>query len=144
MGIGLSDYNETKASNIATKNVYTDIPLSFKKHPVKNDIVPLKDLDAIKQSVRNIILTNQGERPFQMGIGGNVTRYLFEPVTPLTAFSLKEEIIKTLQRNESRISNTQVNVVADIDRNMFNVIIAFNVQFSNIREEISFALERLR
>ena len=142
---GLSDANTNiKATTVAFSSLYTDISLAFKEHPVKKDILPLKDLDAVKQSIKNLILTNQGERPFQMGIGGNITRYLFEPVTPFVAFSLQEEIIKTIRRHEPRVRNTQVKVIADIDRNLFNVTISFLVQASNTQEEISFALERLR
>ena len=142
---GLSDANTNiKATTVAFSSLYTDISLAFKEHPVKKDILPLKDLDAVKQSIKNLILTNQGERPFQMGIGGNVTRYLFEPVTPFVAFSLQEEIIKTIRRHEPRVRNTQVKVIADIDRNLFNITISFLVQASNTQEEISFALERLR
>ena len=142
---GLSDSNtNVKATTVAFNSLYTDISLAFKEHPVKKDILPLRDLDAVKQSIKNLILTNQGERPFQMGIGGNITRYLFEPVTPFVAFSLQEEIIKTIRRHEPRVKNTQVKVIADIDRNLFSVTITFLVQASNTQEEISFALERLR
>ena len=144
MAGGTSDYNETKASNVAFKNVYTDIPIAFKEHPIKKDIRPLKDLDAIKQSVKNLILTNQGERPFQARIGGNVTRYLFEPATALVAFSMQEEILKTIARHEPRVRSTKVKVTGDQDANAFYVTIGFNVEFSNSREEVSFALERLR
>ena len=144
MAQGLSDYNTLKASNIAFKNVYSDIPIAFKEHPVKKDIRPLKDIDAIKQSLKNLILTNQGERPFQPNIGGNVTRYLFEPITPLVAYSLEKEILRTIARNEPRVSNTEVIVSADIDANAFNITISFFIDISNEREEISFALERLR
>jgi len=142
--MAVSDYNERKASNVSFKKVYSDIPLAFKEHPVKKDIRPLNDLDAIKQSIKNLILTNQGERPFQLSIGGNVTRYLFEPLTAFTAFSLEEEILRTISRHEPRVRSTKVKVSTDIDRNAFNVTIGFNVDFSSDREEISFALERLR
>jgi phage baseplate assembly protein W len=143
---GLSDSNTRRpsASNVAFRKVYSDVPLAFKEHPVKKDIRPLNDLDAVKQSIKNIILTNQGERPFQLSIGGNVTRYLFEPLTPFTAFSLEEEILRTISRNEPRVRSTKVKVSADIDRNTFDVTIGFNVDFSSNREEVSFALERLR
>ena len=144
MAEGLSDFNANKASNIAVKNVFTDIPLSFKAHPIKKDILPISDLDAVKQSIKNIVLTNQGERPFQMGIGGDVTRYLFEPVNALTAFTLKEEITRTIEENESRVSDLSVEVAADIDRNKFEVTVSFRAIFSDTREEINFALERLR
>ena len=144
MAQGLSDYNTLKASNIAFKNVYSDIPIAFKEHPVKKDIRPLNDIAAIKQSLKNLILTNQGERPFQPNIGGNVTRYLFEPITPLVAYSLEKEILRTIARNEPRVSNTEVTVSADIDANAFNITISFLIDISNEREEISFALERLR
>lgn len=143
---GLSDSNtrNPSASNVAFNAVYTDIPLSFKTHPIKKDILPLKDIDAVKQSVKNIILTNQTERPFQMGIGGDIVRYLFEPVSPITAFSLREEIFRTISTHEPRISNVRVSVVGNIDKNSFDVTISFNIDVSSNREEISFALERLR
>ena len=55
---------------------YRDLPLSFIKHPGTGDVRPLNDINAVKQSVKNLILTNYGERPFAPRIGGNVTKYL--------------------------------------------------------------------
>ena len=69
----LSD--KSNSTNVAITRTYRDIPLSFQKHPGTGDVRPLKDIDAVKQSVKNLILTNFGDRPFQFDIGSNVTSF---------------------------------------------------------------------
>ena len=141
----LSDYNKDRSSNVSKRGLYSDLPINFKDvHPNYKDIIALKDIDAVKQSVQNLILTNRGERPFQPKIGSNITRLLFEPADLFTASAIKSEIITVLKRYEPRVTDITVQVFDNSDRNAYNIIIGFRVIFSEIPQEINFYLERLR
>jgi phage baseplate assembly protein W len=110
----------------------------------KGDIVPLVDLDAVKNSVRNLLLTNRYERPFQPAIGGNLQRYLFEPADQFTLFAISQDIRLTLENYEPRID--QVNVIADFneDDNEYLITLAFRVITPNQRTDMTVRLTRLR
>lgn len=142
---GLSDEN-TKTINSKLKRIspYADLNLNFKRHPNTADVKPLKDIDAVKNAVKNLLLTNFGDRPFQPEVGSNITSLLFEPADIFTALSLKQEIKLCLEKFEPRVNGITVEVLNDEDRNAYFVTVAFNVLFDNKNQEISFYLERLR
>jgi len=143
MSIRLSDFNPSKT--VSRKNVYTDLPLFF-PNVNKNtlDISSVKDLDAVKHAVKNLILTNFNERPFHPEIGSNVTALLFEPADNFTSNAIKEEILYVLKKYEPRTQGHTVEVIDNSERNSYEVTIGFNVIFSPQREEINFYLQRLR
>ena len=123
---------------------YRDLPLSFLKHPGTGDVRPINDIDAVKQSVKNLILTNFGERPFQSKIGSNVTSLLFELVSPFTVEALRRNIETTLREQEPRVNGVIVNIFDDADRNAYIVKLNYNVVSLNVNVETSFFLRRLR
>ena len=88
---GYTDASRTNASSRSTR-LYRDIALSFETNTATKDVIVKKDVDAVKQSVKNLILTNHYERPFRPEIGSGVTQLLFEPLDPITAQSLKRVI----------------------------------------------------
>jgi hypothetical protein len=133
-----------KSSNIATSSVYSDLDLLFPIHPNRDDITPLKDLEAVKQSVKNLVLTNFFERPFHPEIGGNVTSKLFEPADKFTAIEIRDEIKEVLKKYEPRVNGVNVEVFDNLDANAFIVNIAFNVIYLQVETEVSFNLQRLR
>lgn len=133
-----------KSSNIATNSVYSDLNLLFPIHPNLDDITPLKDIDAVKQSVKNLVLTNFFEKPFHPEIGGNVTSKLFEPADKFTAIEIRDEIKEVLKNYEPRVNGVKVEVFDNIDANAFVVTIMFNVIFLQLETEVSFNLQRLR
>ena len=90
MSLELSDYNTKKASNVARVSTFSDLDLRFRRHPNTSDIKPLTDIEAVKNALRNLLLTNSGDRPFHPEIGSGVTRLLFEPGDPYTAIAIKE------------------------------------------------------
>ena len=102
------------------------------------------DIEAVKQSVKNLILTKHYERPFHPEIGSNVTDILFEPMTPLTALNLQRKVAEVLNNFEPRINLEQVLAKPDIDRNSYNLKIIFYVIGSNDPVEVETFLERLR
>jgi phage baseplate assembly protein W len=132
------------ASNVATQRIYSDLNLDFIKNSATDDISPLKDIEAVKQSVKNLVLTNFFERPFHPEIGGNVTAKLFEPADQFTAIDIRDEIKQVLMKYEPRVDQVQVAVYDNSDENAYIVDIAFNVVFLQIETEVSFNLQRLR
>jgi phage baseplate assembly protein W len=142
MAQGLSD--NSSSTRVAIKRKYADLALSFLKHPGTGDIRPLNDLDAVKQSVKNLVLTNFGERPFHPEIGGNVTSYLFENANGLTSFAIEEEIKKVITEHEPRVNGVTIKVQDNMDANAFIVHMQYNVLALNVEVQSSFYLKRLR
>ena len=89
---------------------FKDINLSFKRHPVTNDVVTIRDEDAIKRSVKNIIFTILGEKPFEPTFGSVINDSLFELSTNLNEIRVSDEIKTSLQNYEPRISNIEATV----------------------------------
>ena len=106
---------------------FKDINLSFKRHPVTNDLVVIKNEDAIKQSVKNIIFTILGEKPYVPLFGTSVNNSLFELSNPLDHIRISEEISSTLLNYEPRISNIEVNVSNYPDSNEMNATIQYDI-----------------
>lgn len=130
--------------NVAKKNKYADLNLAFLKHPIFADVTPLNDIDAVKQSVKNLVLTNFLEKPFHPEIGGNVTRLLFEPADSFTAIAMRDEIQRVLDEYEPRINALNIEILDDSDKNSYRVTIGFNIIYINLETEVSFNLQRLR
>ena len=106
---------------------FKDINLSFKRHPVTNDLVVIKNEDAIKKSVKNIIFTILGEKPYMPLFGSSVNNSLFELANPLDHVRISDEIQSTLLNYEPRISNIQVNVSNYPDSNELNATIQYDI-----------------
>ena len=123
---------------------WTDLDLDFIAHPVTKDIIFKTDVDAVKRSIRNLILTNRYERPFQPDIDGGVTRHLFELSTPHTKHDVKNAIETCIANFEPRANVLSVFVGGDLDKNGFEVTIEFRVVNTPDPVTIELFLERLR
>ena len=106
---------------------FKDINLSFKRHPVTNDLVVIKNEDAIKQSVKNIIFTILGEKPFLPLFGSKLNSSLFELDTNFNETKISDEISSVLLNNEPRISNVLVSVSNPNDSHELNVTIQYDI-----------------
>ena len=106
---------------------FKDINLSFKRHPVTNDLVVIKNEDAIKQSVKNIIFTILGEKPFLPLFGSKMNSALFELDTNFNETKISDEISSVLLNNEPRISNILVSVSNPNDSHELNVTIQYDI-----------------
>tara|TARA_R110000772_G_scaffold202490_5_gene312813 strand:+ start:1786 stop:2232 length:447 start_codon:yes stop_codon:yes gene_type:complete len=148
--MAIVDYNkETNtqaigASIVSTSSRYSDLNLSFIINGNTKDINPLRDIDAVKQSVKNLVLTNFFERPFHPEIGGNVTSKLFEPADRFTAIAIRDEIREVLKIYEPRVTGVNVQVFDNSDENSYMVNIGFTVINLQKETEVSFNLQRLR
>ena len=106
---------------------FKDISLSFEPHPVTKDLPILKNANAIRRSVRNLVQTIPGERFFNPDLGSQVRSSLFDFVDFATADVIEDEIIETIERYEPRVLLTKVQVVPDYDGNAFDVQIVYNI-----------------
>ena len=123
---------------------WADLDLDFTAHPVTKDIVLKKDVEAVKRSIRNLLLTNQYERPFQPNIDGGVTRHLFELSTPHTIHNIESAIKNCIYNYEPRAEVINVFVAGDLDNNGFNVSLTFRVINTPDPVTVELFLERLR
>jgi len=106
---------------------FKDISLSFKRHPVTNDIISLKNEDAIKRSVQNIVLTMVGEKAFVPYFGTNVNDSLFNLNTSVEAVGLKEQITTSINNFEPRVNNLNITVTVDADSNDMYATIEYDI-----------------
>ncbi len=132
----------TVSTNIARE--YSDLDLNFTIHPVKKDINRNVGDLAVINSIKNLILTNHYERPFQPDVGSNVRRLLFENMDNITASSIENEIRQTIANYEPRVNVTKINATADFDNNGFKVMLEFFVVNKTTPITINFFLERIR
>ena len=129
----------TKPLSLNTRQ-WSDLDLDFTRHPVTNDVVRKLDVESIKRSVKNLILTNK----FHPEIGSGITSLLFELVSPTTATVLESTIRQTLNNYEPRVIIDTIAILGDIDRNGYNVTIGFTTINTLQPVTIEFFLERLR
>jgi len=128
---------------------FKDISLSFKRHPVTNDIGVLKNADAIKRSVRNLVQTIPTERFFNSTLGSDVRDSLFENSPGFidfgTASIIERQIQTTIENFEPRIDNLEVNVDPRPDTNEFEVNVIFDIIGQAFpAQEFSFILKATR
>ena len=126
------------------QNRYRDLNLSFIPNPVKKDISTLADADAVKQSVVNLVMTKNYERPFHPEIGCVVTALLFDNMTAITANNIKSSITNVIMNFEPRVQLQQVVVDVDYDNNGYNVTVTFYVLNVVTLQTVSMFLQRLR
>jgi phage baseplate assembly protein W len=130
--------------DINSARTFRDLDLNFTIHPIRKDINTHKNEYAIINSVKNLVLTNHYERPFQPQIGSNIRRLLFENVDAVTASQIEREIVETISNFEPRVQVSKVTVVASPDENGFKVNLEFFVINNANPITINFFLERIR
>lgn len=131
-------------NTISRKNDYSDLDLDFMPHPTTKDVMKKTSIDAIKRSVRNLLLTNFYDRPFQSYIGSNALKLLFDNATPITSNFLENAIRETLRNFEPRIRVEALEVKFDQDNNGYNLRLFFTILNRNEPAVITLFLERIR
>lgn len=145
MGKNRSDYNvDGKKSIRVVPENYSDLNLDFLLVPGQSDIRPITDISAIRNSIKNLLLTRHGERPFHPEIGSGVADLLFENADPFTGAAIREEVIRTIYRYEPRVTDVDAQIFVDPDKNAFSVTIQFTIKSSEVPTEVSFYLNRIR
>ena len=128
-----------------TFQTFKDLSVTFKKHPVSNDLVTVKDKAAIVQSITALLLTRKGERPFQPLLGSGIQNILFEPLDYGSAGIIRSEIQDVLTRYEPRVRVEDIRVVPDAMNNGYDVEVSYTiVGRDDTPITVEFFLERTR
>lgn len=117
--------------------IYSDLDLSFQAHPITGDVARKYDVNAVKQALKVLILTNFYERPFQPKLGSPVYGMMFENIDIITANSLKLRLELLINKHEPRVRSQQIDVVPLFDQNAFKVTIYFYV--IGVADPVSFS-----
>ena len=121
---------------------FDDLLISMKKNAFTDDVSVVKNDNAIKQSIKNLVLTNPGEKHFQPNVGSRVFNLLFEPLDAFTADAVKDEVINTINQYEPRVELTD-GVVVPIDQgNKLSITIEYRIVGLPVVETIDFVLQR--
>lgn len=123
---------------------FSDLDLAFTKHPVTKDVSIKLNENAVISSVRNIILTQYGERRFNPLFGSNIRGLLFDPADEITSSAIRNEIKVAIENFEPRAKLDYVEVTPDPDRNGFYATVRFYLLNSIRPISTSIYLERLR
>ena len=139
-------YTDAQGTNNSTRsnNLYSDLNLNFNKNPATKDIAKLKDVEAVKRSVRNWILTTRFERPFHPERGSDIRALLFENMTPTIQTLLTDRIRDVLETYEPRAVLNDVIVSGDMDKNQYGATIKFYVREVPGIQVVTEFLQRLR
>ncbi len=124
---------------------FKDISSSFKVNPLNEDLIAVKNETAIARSIRNLIMTQPGERFFNPILGSEVTGLLFENMDNLTASEIGDQIRLTVENFEPRVILTDVEVTPDYDKGEFNVELNYDiVGIDVLPQQLEFALQPTR
>jgi len=126
------------------QEIFRDIPLNLTVHPVTGNLRVLANADSIKQSVKNIVLTNFYERPYNPEFGGDVLSQLFENMDPITEYNISKNIRVSLENYEPRVIVDDIITTVYEDQNALSVKIKFSVQTIPEPLEVNVLLERIR
>jgi phage baseplate assembly protein W len=130
---------------LGISRAFRDISLSIARHPVTNDILTIRNEDAIKKSVTNLVRTEVGERFFNFSLGSSVSQSLFELHNQELGILLEEEIKTLLTNYEPRIKVRNISVISDYDSNELNVEMEYDIIGQGFpRQKIEFILQSSR
>jgi len=140
-----SNYDATTTNKSKRSNrIYSDLNLSFTKNPATKDVAKLFDVQAIKRAVKNIILTNKYERPFNSDFGCNLRGFLFENITDPILVLMKDRISTAIEKYEPRVSVEDIVIKEDIENNGVNIMVSFLVTGAEEPVTVSTFLQKVR
>ena len=124
---------------------FKDISMTFQSNPLNDDLIVLKNANAIARSVRNIVMTIPGERFFQPSFGSGVNRVLFSNMDEISASILEDEIKNSIRNYEPRVRLRSLKVQPDFDNNSFNTVVTYDIIGADIpAQQLQFALQSAR
>ena len=140
----MADYLKPNAKvNAFDKDAYTDFDLNFTVHPITGDISIKRDTDAIKRSVKNIILTNKYERPFKPNFGTGIRDLLFELNTSRQIRKMQKKMQEMIETFEPRVNGVRVDVRRQ-DNNQLYVTVYYNIKNGLQNQTTDFTVTRVR
>ena len=140
MAIDITNQSKQVATS---KSAYIDLDVLFRKHPQTGDVVVRTDAEAVKRSVRNIILTNHYERPFKPGFGGSIRNLLFELNSDRKIRRVQSRLINMIEAFEPRVENVQVGINS-LDANSVNLQVYYTIINGIGNQSIDLTVTRAR
>lgn len=124
---------------------FKDISAIFEVNPLNDDLIVLRNSNAIARSIRNIIFTARGDKPFNPFFGSRVSELLFDPMDQITTLAIKTEIEETIKNFEPRVNLKRVQVNPSYDDNEYSVVINYEIIGIDVEpQQLAFALELTR
>lgn len=123
---------------------YCDLDINFDRNPMSNDVAVRKDEEAIKRSLRNLILFRRNDKPFHPEIYSGVPDMLFELADSVSVLELKSRIAEVVKNHENRIQNLVVDLKNNIDRNEIKITLHFTIRNIQNVYTTSMILKRTR
>ena len=124
---------------------FKDVSMSFKSNPLTNDLIALKNENAIARSVKNIVFTLPGEKFFDEKFGSTISKLLFENMDDLTASLIKDEIERSIRNNEPRVRLRSVRTIPNFENNQFDVTITYDIIGADVpAQQLEFVLQPTR
>ena len=136
--------NLEQARIVSRKKPWRDLDLSLKIHPIRKDIIPLKDDAAIKNAVKNLLVSNFYERPFQDDLGANLRGLLFEPAGVITEIQLRDSIRRVINKYEPRVKVRSIDITDSSSENSYKIKVNFKIKEYDSAESVEIILRRLR
>ena len=120
---------------------FKDISMTFQANPLNNDLIGLKNANAISRSVKNIVFTLPGEKYFNPNFGSRITQTLFENVDEITSSIIVDEITESINNYEPRVELLNVEAFPDFDNNQYDVVIQYEIIGADVPpQELEFVL----
>jgi len=124
---------------------FKDVSMTFQRHPLTNDLIALKNEQAIARSLRNIVFTNPGEKFFNQNFGSRISKSLFENIDDISASLIVDEIRQSITNYEPRVDLLDVRAEPNFDNNEFNVRIVYNIVGVDVPiQDLQFVLQQTR
>lgn len=133
-----------KSKIVSRKKGYSDLDLSLKLHPIRKDLNVLKDDNAIKNAVKNLLISNAFERPFQPELGANLRGLLFEPADAITKIAIKQNILDVINNHEPRVKTLSIRINDLSDQNAYRITVRFLIKEYDAQDSVEILLRRLR
>tara|TARA_A100001037_G_scaffold293460_1_gene310087 strand:+ start:193 stop:597 length:405 start_codon:yes stop_codon:yes gene_type:complete len=129
---------------VAPNITFQDFDIAFSRHPIKKSLSLKKNDNAVKQSVKNILLSNMFERPYKPDYGGNIRAMLFENFDPMTEQVLRKRIEEAIGNYEPRVDLEEVKIDAKEDENALDITVKFTTINQIEPTEVTVSVERTR
>jgi len=124
---------------------FKDVSMTFQRHPLTNDLIALKNEQAIARSLRNIVFTTPGEKFFNQNFGSRISKSLFENIDDISASLIVDEIRQSITNYEPRVDLLDVKAEPNFDNNEFNVRIVYNIVGVDVPiQDLQFVLQQTR
>lgn len=123
---------------------YADFDLNFGMHPTTNDVSMKYDDEALKSSIRNLLMTSNFEKPFHSEVGSRLKSLLFEPITPLLYGIIKREVLNVVEAYEPRVAIVDIATTYLPEENAISINVIFRINGTSIVSSASVTIERAR